>query len=320
MWGGTFVGVECILQGEQVILRVLQRKKAHHYEAHRYLGSAPCVTYWFLPVTAKGSCLSFRVVCQWQPEEQNQLPLGGVEVGLVHIYKSESRGQPLQTSPWSHSLAAESSEQLENHSMAWNQNGDPTGGRGGYVPPHLRNGGGQQFPQSGYSDRGGFGGGGRGGGFRGGGGGGYGGGPRYGGAPPRGGGWGGGGGADDRDPFAEDNARKQEVDALFTTENTGINFDAYDDIPVRPAAPGHPQSIFQVTWLVCCGGCCSPGQTACMAPDGMQRPLVCHCRLDHSVYKQGRAKAGNEKGCGHNMALICLQRPLVCHCRMVHCC
>ena len=133
---------------------------------------------------------------------------------------------------------------LENHSMAWNQNGDPTGGRGGYIPPHLRNGGGQPFPQSGYSDRGGFGGGGRGGGFRGGGNSGYGGGPRYGGAPPRGGGWG-GGGADDRDPFAEDNARKQEVDALFTTENTGINFDAYDDIPVRPALPATCKVYFK---------------------------------------------------------------------------
>ena len=94
--------------------------------------------------------------------------------------------------------------------MAWNQNGDPTGGRGGYIPPHLRNGGGAPFmqQQGGYSDRGGFGGG-RGGSFRGGGAAGYGGDRRYGGPPPRGGGWG-GAGADDRDPFAEDNARKQE--------------------------------------------------------------------------------------------------------------
>ena len=125
--------------------------------------------------------------------------------------------------------------------MAWNQNGDPTGGRGGYIPPHLRNGGGAPFmqQQGGYSDRGGFGGG-RGGSFRGGGAAGYGGDRRYGGPPPRGGGWG-GAGADDRDPFAEDNARKQEVDALFQTENTGINFDAYDDIPVRPRLLVRPE-------------------------------------------------------------------------------
>ena len=67
--------------------------------------------------------------------------------------------------------------------------------------------------------------------------------------PPRGGGWG-GAGADDRDPFAEDNARKQEVDALFQTENTGINFDAYDDIPVRPRLLVRPRrAYFRVTWL-----------------------------------------------------------------------
>jgi ATP-dependent RNA helicase DDX3X len=75
-----------------------------------------------------------------------------------------------------------------------------------------------------------------GGGFRGGYGGGFGGGGgrRYdnrGPPAPRGGGWGGGG--DDRDPFAEDAARKHEVDSLFQSENTGINFDAYEDIPVR---------------------------------------------------------------------------------------
>lgn len=34
--------------------------------------------------------------------------------------------------------------------------------------------------------------------------------------------------------LVQDKARKQEVDALFTHENTGINFDAYEDIPVRP--------------------------------------------------------------------------------------
>ena len=74
------------------------------------------------------------------------------------------------------------------------------------------------------------------GGFRGGfgSGGGYGGGRRYdnrGPPAPRGGGW--GGGASEADPFAEDAARKHEVDSLFQSENTGINFDAYEDIPVR---------------------------------------------------------------------------------------
>lgn len=113
------------------------------------------------------------------------------------------------------------------------------GGRG-YVPPHLRNvgNGGNTFPSN-------FGGqdfrapvNGAAGGFRGGhgGGGGFGGGGRRydnrGPPPPRGGGWG-GGGADERDPFAEDAARKHEVDSLFQNENTGINFDAYEDIPVR---------------------------------------------------------------------------------------
>jgi hypothetical protein len=109
----------------------------------------------------------------------------------------------------------------------------------GYVPPHMRSGGGGGAI---FDDRragppmgggGAFRGGG--GGFRGGsGGGGFGGGRGGYGGPPRGGsGWGGNSGADDRDPFAEDKARKQEVDALFTHENTGINFDAYDDIPVR---------------------------------------------------------------------------------------
>lgn len=100
------------------------------------------------------------------------------------------------------------------------------------MPPHLRNGGGSPFPTP-FNDAGGpgvhapaY----RGGFSRGGGG--YDGGRRYGGGQPRGGGWG-SAGADDRDPFAEDKARKQEVDALFQNENTGINFDAYEDIPVR---------------------------------------------------------------------------------------
>lgn len=150
------------------------------------------------------------------------------------------------------------------------------GGRGGgnsYVPPHLRgmvpgampNGvpqppapfmGGGPAP---YPTRGGYnpngygpprgggygggggnwgGGGGRGGGGRGGGGNyGRGGGGNYG----RGGNW---DSADrDGDPFAADNARKAEVDTLFQGENTGINFEAYEDIPVEATGQDVPAPI-----------------------------------------------------------------------------
>jgi hypothetical protein len=49
------------------------------------------------------------------------------------------------------------------------------------------------------------------------------------------GGWngGGGGGYREEDPFAADNARKAEVDQIFAADNTGIDFDAYEDIPVE---------------------------------------------------------------------------------------
>ena len=52
-------------------------------------------------------------------------------------------------------------------------------------------------------------------------------------------GWGGGGGgysAREEDPFAADDARKAEVDQIFAGDNTGIDFDAYEDIPVEVGA------------------------------------------------------------------------------------
>jgi hypothetical protein len=54
-----------------------------------------------------------------------------------------------------------------------------------------------------------------------------------------GGGWGGGGGGyrdREEDPFAADEARKAEVDQIFAGDNTGIDFDAYEDIPVEVLA------------------------------------------------------------------------------------
>ena len=140
----------------------------------------------------------------------------------------------------------------------WN---DPQGNgpRSSYVPPHLRtnpNGPPPPPPSSsraapygggyggGYGDGGGGFGGGAGfsrgpqGGYGGGGGGGY-----QSKGYSRGGGWGGGGGADEGDPFAADEARKLEVDALFQVENTGINFDAYEDIPVEATGENVPEPV-----------------------------------------------------------------------------
>lgn len=67
--------------------------------------------------------------------------------------------------------------------------------------------------------------------------------PRYG---SRGGGGGGGGGYQDRrggqgwgrsraqeDPFKAEEVQRESADALFAGETTGINFDAYEDIPVE---------------------------------------------------------------------------------------
>ncbi|XP_050369524.1 DEAD-box ATP-dependent RNA helicase 37-like [Argentina anserina] len=123
--------------------------------------------------------------------------------------------------------------------------------RSTYVPPHLRNRapssdapppagndrGGYNAP--GGNDRGGYGGGSRwggGGGGRSGYGGGGGGGGRGGG---RGGGWGGG---RDREvnPFQDDD----EIEEPFSEqENSGINFDAYEDIPVETSGDNVPPPV-----------------------------------------------------------------------------
>lgn len=105
--------------------------------------------------------------------------------------------------------------------------------------PHGGGGGG------GYGSRGGYGYGPRGGGYGGGGGGGYG----YRGYGSRGGRGGGGGGWDryahqeEKDPFAESEASKEEADNLFGGENTGINFDAYEDIPIEATGRDVPNAI-----------------------------------------------------------------------------
>jgi ATP-dependent RNA helicase DDX3X len=69
--------------------------------------------------------------------------------------------------------------------------------------------------------------------------------------PPRGGG--GGGWVDDPahrdDPFEQDAVVKAESDAIFGQENTGINFDAYEDIPVEASGrecPAHVDTFDQL--------------------------------------------------------------------------
>ena len=45
------------------------------------------------------------------------------------------------------------------------------------------------------------------------------------------------------DPFEADEARKAESDAIFGKENTGINFDAYEDIPVETSGHDVPAHV-----------------------------------------------------------------------------
>ncbi|KXZ56699.1 hypothetical protein GPECTOR_1g63 [Gonium pectorale] len=45
------------------------------------------------------------------------------------------------------------------------------------------------------------------------------------------------------DPFKKAEAEKAEIDALYGAENTGINFDAYEDIPVETSGKDVPQPI-----------------------------------------------------------------------------
>ncbi|KAK9836174.1 hypothetical protein WJX81_006875 [Elliptochloris bilobata] len=94
---------------------------------------------------------------------------------------------------------------------------DQNGQAGGYVPPHLRGVGGPLPPM--VNGMGGFA-------YNGGGGG--------------GGGW---GGDREADPFAEDDRKKQEVDALFSAENSGIDFSSYDDIPVEATGADVPAAV-----------------------------------------------------------------------------
>ncbi|KAG2440497.1 hypothetical protein HYH02_010375 [Chlamydomonas schloesseri] len=103
---------------------------------------------------------------------------------------------------------------------------DDRGPRGGY-------GGGYGGPRGGYG--GGYGGGGRGG---------YGG--ERGGYAGRGAGRGEGGIGFNRpydDPFKKAEAEKAEIDALYGAENTGINFDAYEDIPVETSGKDVPPPV-----------------------------------------------------------------------------
>ena len=138
--------------------------------------------------------------------------------------------------------------------MSWDRQGNQGNFMANnYVPPHIRNGG--MAPPAGPPGINGYGGGGFGGGggyggnaggygrdrFPAGGRGGYGGrGGGGGGFQPRGGGW---GGDREEDPFAKDEALKKETDGMFAGENTGINFEAYDDIPVEATGQDVPAAI-----------------------------------------------------------------------------
>ncbi len=47
------------------------------------------------------------------------------------------------------------------------------------------------------------------------------------------------------DPFKKAEAEKAEIDALYGAENTGINFDAYEDIPVETSGKDVPPPVNQ---------------------------------------------------------------------------
>eukprot|EP00884_Botryococcus_braunii_P017598 jgi/Botrbrau1/4521/Bobra.60_2s0012.1 len=124
---------------------------------------------------------------------------------------------------------------------SWSNGSAGPGSRpGGYVPPHLRNGPPPAYENggldSGKSRHSGYGGGGSSMGFNRG----PGGFSRSPGGPPRGGGW---GNAGDENPFDAEDRQKQEVDKIFQSENTGINFDAYEDIPVEATGYDVPAPI-----------------------------------------------------------------------------
>ena len=55
------------------------------------------------------------------------------------------------------------------------------------------------------------------------------------------------GAAAEADPFAEADHKKKEVDALFQADLSGIDFDAYDDIPVEATGDNVPQPITAFT-------------------------------------------------------------------------
>ncbi|KAL9237778.1 hypothetical protein vseg_012285 [Gypsophila vaccaria] len=176
------------------------------------------------------------------------------------------------TTSWADSVAAENDTVVENGNVGGNGNARPT--KAAYVPPHLRN----RPPSADSSSRLGFGpgpgsilggpphvvdrpisvgprggsrwgGGSGGGGYEGGRGGGGGGGNGYsvGNDGGRGGGWNNRGGGRDRvrefNPFGNDDKEDVPEQAFGEQENTGINFDAYEDIPVETSGDKVPPPV-----------------------------------------------------------------------------
>ncbi len=176
-----------------------------------------------------------------------------------HGSHGPSQARVLKTSSQASAIARKQAQvtrsNVENQRlMSWDRQGNQGNFMANnYVPPHIRNGG--MAPPAGPPGINGYGGGGFGGGggyggnaggygrdrFPSGGRGGYGGrGGGGGGFQPRGGGW---GGDREEDPFAKDEALKKETDGMFAGENTGINFEAYDDIPVEATGQDVPAAI-----------------------------------------------------------------------------